>query len=325
MNITFCVSRLANKFNFFSIQTGWHFSVEHRKRNLEDLLVEHGKLSPDEGRALQKLAHLLQRHSFGKGFIGTPFFNVEDDYSYSDFEDILSEKEFRDLEDSFETLDARWQKIWKEERPRLLGWKDVLTEEAEEKITLESLFETLGKLYQVRPRKQYDVYLLVSAPDSGGGGVWSGVSGVITLECSGLEVNEKNKKNLLGTLFHEISHMLSQKFESGVLVPYLRSHNFFEFGNRIENIPTVTFFSEAIVHAFLPRGTLGQKHLGTGSHGLYKAIFDEGKDYPFLAKWGVYVAERLSELGREYVEQEKSLDKGFLDKVKRALEQFLEE
>ncbi|MEA2020283.1 MAG: hypothetical protein U9M98_00930 [Patescibacteria group bacterium] len=324
MSFNFLISEPVNKFNFFSIQTGWHFSVKHRKRRMEGLLTRYGELSSEEDRALRKLAHLLKKHSFGKGFVGTPFFRVKDGYSYSDFERILNRGEFEDLEGSLEILDARWKRIWGEEQSKLLDWEAVFTRAFEEDVNLEEILGILGKLYCTKPRERYFVQLLISAPGSGGGGAWSGIGNVITLECGGLAVNEENKKDLMGTLFHEVAHLMSRNFQNDVLIPYLRSNDFFGFGARIKNIPTVTFFSEAIVHAFFPRGVLGRNYLGIRCGDLYEDIFEEGKNYPCLAAWGVFVAEQLGRVAGSYVEEAKALDEQFLDLVRDTLKQFLE-
>ena len=119
----------------------------------------------------------------------------------------FSEKEIKTYLNAMESLETRFNKVWKIESKKFKNIEKLLSDKFNQTKT--EITNDLKVLFkdQINLEAEIEVILLLSTEESGnGGGGANNGPNIISLECS--SINPRDINYLLSTLWHEITHLI---------------------------------------------------------------------------------------------------------------------
>lgn len=288
MKFLFIVNKWANFYFFIQNLSEWHFI--NRKTYNAYWRKELGPFSAKEKEALKKLKDIHSKYSFGKKYLGKPFFLSKNPWRV--LEKQLSEKELTELGKIFSVLQAKFEALYKKERPSLMRWKKELQKKANNKLLIHSINNSLAALYNAPLLKnEIKVYLLFSSPTTFGGG-GSINNQRITLEISQFPL--KKIKSAAGAIWHEVIHAYFEKY---YFLPLLHK-------NFPDDSEAVDLIQEATARAvFFPGGVLEEKFLKTTT------------PMSGISKRHIQSFLELKKLVKGYLQKNKSFDNKYIEKA----------
>jgi hypothetical protein len=331
-------TKTGNFFHFLSNLAEWHFSC---RRNYNEIWLEKtGPLNDEEKQALRQLAKLLIKYHFSSGqkgpddpgpsqFLGIPFTIYSDKEVWKKVEEWVEPNELVALKSVFEIFTPRFEKLWKEEKPKLAEWKTTLNKELAKK-KYDNLEKDLEAFFHQKPKYSHiDVYLLMGVAGTTGGGANIGPARV-TLEPTG--VSTDMVAEMLNVLYHETAHLtlehghyqnLLEQFLQSLRGKFTEKHAFFHSGQG-----TRTVVNEAVMTSLLPEGYLAEKYFGGDIFEKVEKIL--GKNFEKIRKGGrddfvayrIFAAAKLYPVAKDYIENRKPVDEDYLQKVWEVFEDF---
>jgi|GEM_PF-2035515 len=278
MKISFNISKSANQFFFIQNLAEWHFSC--RASFNKEWLEQTGSLSDKEGKALNVLKKLLVKYDFSK-IKNDSSINIYEYFTrYDELKDkrILGETEIKTYLSAMDVFEGRFEKIWKADLVKLEIVKEILKKafEKEKKAVLKDLKIIFKD--KINDNQDFEVYLLLSAGPSGGGGGANIGPGRVTLECSSLEERLVNHK--IAVLWHEITHKLIKTYIEDYGKEFIKQNKIKALDKVIKNC-SFNYSSELLVHSFFTNmSAFTEKYFPTTiSTKLFESVKNEDSEW----------------------------------------------
>lgn len=295
--------RLTNLFLFV-----FHLSLSHfssKKFYRDEWLQRVGPLTKGEKSSLVKFGKLLNNRIWRDNpYLGGAFFRPR-----------LSKNEpqkIREINDLLTVLSPRFEKIWQEDRRKLLRWQEILRE-AVKAEKLSPLFKILAQFFgEETALKNVGVFLLSGAGNRCGGFAIPQIKGV-ALECSGMPYG--NEERVLETLIHETAHLLYDRSNYKELLgrEVIKLENSLGrkemFGRPLEVAVNETVFTTVV------NGYLGKNYLGGDLRKIAGRHFSSTLKVENFYDWILYSYLRMFEKTERYLENKRRVDKTYLDEI----------
>ena len=346
--------------NFFFLIDNLAFPIDSMHEDYNHGWVDKfGQLSESEKDALERYK-ILKRSVWDKGgrelldrFEASFYQSSESDsLEGGDLSEILTKKQLQEIDTIFESFKDRFQSMWVDYRPILVGNQALLQREVSSvRVVFNESFSAIGKLYgSDNFSEQVEIYLMMR-PDPGfrGGRMVSQKPPKIMVESGVFDPQDKEQMSHLWLLLlHELTHAC---FESD---------EFFEFLDKyLAKKPPLAHFLEKYPATKTPiaatRRAMGEMIINSVEYSSYvrgkfehgytggpkdgEVILEEFRDYfkrksikdikekrsTLLIGGGntyQYIAWKLEEVVRHYLENGKGMDEKFLDGVYKVLEEF---
>ena len=205
------------------------------------------------------------------------------------------------------------------------SWRQKLTE-SQNILGFDAITADLSMFFGSKPQlpDQIKVILLLSSPNSNGGGANTG-TGSVTLELSGMPIDRL--VDVWMTLWHELIHAYwesSQSYQE-VLNPFLTGLNQDGTQSLVENVDLGILIKEAISDSLLPSGYLASKYFGIDSEQKFSQIISRSGPNSTapnsLRYWRARLAQKLLPLTTKCIESGRPLDQAYLDEIRSLLRQ----
>lgn len=288
MKFIFIINKWANFYFFIQNLSEWHFS---NRRNYNQMWKkEFGPFSTKEKDALKKFKKIHLKYSFGKRYLGRPFFLRKN--PWRDLKKQLLKIEFIDLKNIFSIFKPKFKMLYEKDLPLFIKWQKKLREKANNKVLIDLINKVLANLYNTSSlRKTIKVYLLFSSSTTFGGGANIDTKNV-ALEISRYPL--KKIKSAIGCIWHEVIHTC---FENYYFLPLLRK----KFPKDQDAVDLVREITIRVV--FFPGGILEKKILKIST-----PINEITKKY-------TQSLFSLRELVKKYIQKNKHFDKEYIEKT----------
>ena len=202
------VSKSANFFFFVDNFSEWN--IYYRKRYNEEWIKRFGKLTKKEKVALKNYRLIMQKYEkFGiPKKIRRCFYQKSDNIkvSFKKIHKILNKDEVNTLENSFNILQLRFEKMW-EENEMVLNQNKKAASLAYKKLSkkIGLIYFNLKSFYGDKSSKTYlfNIYLIIS-PSRGGKAI---DKNIISIETGNLDLKKKNQFiEICFSIMHELAH-----------------------------------------------------------------------------------------------------------------------
>lgn len=314
MEFKFYIYKTGNLFHFISNLTEWHFSC--RRFDNEFWLKKTGPLTQKEKGALKNLKKLLIKYNFGENFLGKPLMGFSEKEAKERLTGLVTRTELNKINKSLDIFEERFEKIWKNEYTILKQWKKKLESS---RINEEEIAKTLNIYFDTvpNPNKALKVYLLISSPNYGLNGGANIGTGKITVEISDIALFER----ATATICHEAIHSLYREKIHNEIEKYLTTNKVEKElldiwpGRSIFNL-----FNEAIVSSLTPQGYLSEKFFNLIVQNNTKSFIKSMKKNKKIRS---YIARKMYSTTKDYIENKKQLDQGYIRKVHKSYLDYL--
>ncbi len=315
------IYKIGSLFHLVSNFTEWHFSCSEYSNKA--WLKKTGPLSKEEKKALKDFRKLVLKYNFERKFLGKPLMGFSEKIAWEKLEKLFKKNEFEKIKKIFKVFEPRFEKIWGNEYPRLLKWKQFL--EKSNQNLVRNICKDLEIFYKSKLKnKNLYVYLLISGdPESLGGQANIGKD-KITLEIGGTDFKRKN--DVLQTLFHEMAH---RKYENNycrkLIKKYLKNH---KLEKEIKKLgfagKSETLLNEAITSSLIPEGYFTEKYFKKKIGKIDKKFIAWIKKNPQIRfKIRVYISRKMLNTTKDYIENKKTIDENYLKKIHKAYRDYL--
>ncbi len=208
MKLKFIVSKTANFFFFIDNLSEWN--IYYRKKYNEEWIRQFGKLTKQEKKALRNFRLMMQKHQKTNvpKKLRNCFYQKPDDikFAFNRTTKLLNKKEVSVLENSFNILQPRFEKVWDRYLTVLLHNKNVASlayRKLENKLNL--TYSKLENFYGNKSAKRYlcNVFFIIS-PNRGGKAIRKNV---VSIEAEMLDPKDKYQFiRLWFSIMHELAH-----------------------------------------------------------------------------------------------------------------------
>jgi hypothetical protein len=298
LQIDYVISESSNRYAFVSDLSDWNGAVFPTRR--KEWIKRTGKLTAADTSMLEKFGAI---HKASDPLL----FLIFSDSQYPDPWRIVGKKiglqKTQELKNILDYFDARFQKIWETEKPKLERLRKNFIQKD---IAATSTVKSITCLCGIKEKKSQRITCLfgmsaASVPDCNG---WtSGKS--IMLECSGWPA-KRIKEIYREIIPHELFHILLRN--NGRLLKNLRelaAENETSLAKiNFEGYSSRMTFEEVILSSFIPEGYLIHKKL--------EAPCKKPKDFQAVRQQFAYL---LRSEAKKYVVMGKFIDKVYLEKV----------
>jgi hypothetical protein len=221
-------------------------------------------------------------------------------------------------------LNEKFAKIWAIESPRLREWQKILNDYD---FNLDGTLGKIKKFFGVKElNEEISIYLILSFSNHALHAETKKIENLITLEISNLDFKNLNK--VVSILFHEITHIIfeyslkKQALEESFSV-LKENLGFFNIERSIRNY----LIEESIVSSIAGQGVnyVNRKFFPENITDKEKSFFanlnykDNKNNYSYQVK---AVAYQFSDLTREYLDNNKEVDKEYCDFVIKSWVRF---
>ena len=309
--------KIINLYSFISHLSQWNELVCIPQRKKE-WLKKTGKLTNAEKQALSEFSEIFQKAQSNLEPIF--LFNDEQEIWPNLIKKVGNQKTLR-TQAIFKILEKKFGLIWQTENKKLKVIRESFeSNEAKVKSNL-LVIEKLCGLAKNQLPSQIELKLLLSSNQKEECQGWS-FKEVVVLECSGWPITKINY--LISNIFlHECFHIFLQKNQK--LLSEIRSvvKDNQQLINKVKlkNWPAEVVFKEALISSFLPEGYLAEKFLKINP---IKIAQDKlaSKKLDNFSRLRFFCALNLYPLAKEYCEQNKQIDKHYLEKAISCLKKF---
>lgn len=291
MQFSFTINKLAVFYFFVQNLSEWHFS------NRKDYNIlwrgELGQFSSEEEGVIKQLGKIHLRYPFGKQYLGRYFFLEENPWGI--LEQKISLEDFIILKDIFSILENKFNIFWKREEPLLLAWQIELSSKINIPPLIAQVVELLKVIFNTSPSEvDIRVNLLPSSPTHTGGGT-NIDSKNISLEISRYPLQQIN--HAMSLVWHESIHLCFQK---QYFLPLISE----EFPDDQQKVDLI---SEIAIRSLFPRGILGIR------------LFKNKPRPKLMNETSPQQTIEFLNLAKEYIDNKKSFDKEYVQKMSRIL------
>jgi hypothetical protein len=317
MKIEIKYPKLANLYSFVSNLSQWNklVCVPERKK---EWIQRTGGLSQKEKKYLEEFSQIFQKAEI----------NLEPVFLFENSKKVwlIVSKKIGKINSSkiqliFKIFGNRFKKIWDKENKKLkILAQELIKRKPQINHNLEIIKKLCGLTKQRLPQKIKVILLLSSGLKEDCQG-WA-FKGKVALECSGWPI--KRMDYLINNIFvHECFHILFKKNKK--LFSAFKSivNKNRQFINKIglEKWTPEIIFEEALISSFLPEGYLSEKNFKINSRKITQREIAKKKVDDFT-KLRNFCALHLYDLAKKYVDDSKSLDKFYFEKVTECIRDF---
>ena len=218
-------------------------------------------------------------------------------------------------------LNEKFDKIWEIEYPRLIEWQKILNDYD---FNLDGVLEKITRFFGVKElNEEISIYLMLSFSSHALHAETKKNENLITLEVSSLDFNNLNK--VVSILLHEIIHIIfgyslkKQALEKSFLSAKELSKESLAFFN-VEGLIRDYLIEESIVSSIAGQGVnyINQKFFPENITEKERLFFanlnykDNKNNYSYQVK---AVAHQFGNLTKEYLDNDKEIDKEYCDFV----------
>lgn len=302
-------------FLFFLLEiSGLRKQYTFTKRSRE-WLKRIGPLSKEEKKLLKIFSKIIKK--IKSGSINTVFLSSEGKVSLNDFFMKINEKDREVIKTILRRFEKKFQIIWEEQNHNFLKIKRYYIRN---NIYIKKIISKLLKLCGIDRRKikTLPIYLLLSSSNKNdflARFSWS-INPSIFLECSGWKI-ENRDKFLVAILIHEIFHIALRKNNKLIKLIkdyYIKSEKDLSKINKIF-LNNFTSFEELIISSFIPEGYLSEKYLGIPIKKIALGKKIDVKNILDFSELRQRIAYLISPISKRYTEENKVLDKPFLNNL----------
>jgi hypothetical protein len=296
--IDYVVSNLSNRYAFVSDLSNWNNAVFPTRR--KEWIKRTGKLTPTDISMLKKFSVV---HKTSDPLLFLLFSDPRYPDPWRAVSGKIGSQKTQELGNIIEYFDARFQRIWKTEKPRLERLRKIFIQKD---IAATTIVKGITRLCGIKERNTERITCLLgvsasSVPDCNG---WTS-GNVIVLECSGWPA--KRMKEIYKEIIpHELFHILLRN--NNRLLKNLRelaAENESSLAKiNFEGYSSRMAFEEIILSSFIPEGYLIHKKIELPRR--------KPKDFQAVRRQFAYL---LRDEAKKYVIAKKPIDKAYLEKV----------
>jgi hypothetical protein len=287
MNLSIKVSRLSNLLFFAS------------KTNKADLV-----------------SHDLQKYLLSEQF-NLSFYGKSENEIWKQIEKIIGKGKTKEMKKSILSLNLVFIPYWHKASKNLFLWKQYFQKN---QYLFQEVIIKLKKLIGVKSFaiSKIPVYL-ISDPLSKDKEInawfsWMPKQSFIVIE---IPFNLKIPNNFfpLAVLVHEFFHLILRKNKNLFLkITDIAKKNDKLFAGRVEDMPNRIFLEELLISSFIPEGYLSKKYFNT----KIVSYTSKPKD---LLEWRKFVAFKLYQLAKKYIDNNRQIDENYFKYLIRAIKQ----
>lgn len=284
----FIISRWSNFYFFISNLSEWHFSC--RKIYNEHWIKATGTLTKEEKNELGNFSLIRKEYPDTKSIFEKAFFTSVNPFAELTRE--ISQEKIDLIKKTFRILTKKFDVIYNQDLPLLKKWEEKLSNQTDNKLN-KNIIKKLENFYNVLTPKNLSMicYLLISP--IGHGGMVNINDFSITQELSHYPLEKLT--NILAAIWHEIIHLF---FDKKFLQIFLREYFH-------EDMKKVFIYKELIASSLFPGGILGQQFFNQTFPKILYSQFNLKET----------TTQQIFELSQKYVEQNKFIDKKYIDKL----------
>lgn len=326
MNLYYQITKTGNLFHFVSNLTDWHYSVRSSYKSY--WLKKTGNFSIEESKALVKAKELFIKYSFGQNFWGKVFLRRSEEDVWQIAEQNFGKEDTESFKIITNVFVLKFEKLWIEEEKLLHNWKDEL-EKSQSKYAPDSLVNKLDILFNTKVKfdPQVKIILLMCSPTTiGGGGANIGL-GAITLEVSRKSLNDI--QFVWFNFWHELVHTYWERNNeyADMLIEFVNKKEQDELPSPIKKVPLKAVIGEAVIESLIPMGYLSNKYFNFDSEKYFKEktlqLRESGVNKTeSLSAWRCFSADKLFNIAKDYVENNKPIDEEYFEKVAEAVKEY---
>jgi len=291
MKFSIIINKLANFYFFVQNLSEWHFSNQKDYNVLWRKELE--QFSMDEEDALKQFKEIRLQYKQSRTYFEQAFFVAEN--PWKSLEKNLPQNEYAAVQKIFNLLENKFNLIYEKNLVLLNQWKEILQEKINDPALTESIADAISTLLNTTPSKsEVKIYLLFSAPNHTGGGANIDDES-ISLEVSQYSLDGAN--HAMGIIWHETIHLC---FQNQYFFPLVLK----QFPDDRQKADLI---NEITIGSLFPRGILGVRLL---------------KNKPasrLMTKINSEQTIRVSNLTKEYISDQKSLDEKYIRAVAEIL------
>lgn len=270
-----------------------------------------GKLKNNEKVSASQFKKAL--NNFSSGYLEAQFLQFKGKELQSKLSENMGIKNLRILNKILNLFLPRFNKIWIQEKNNLENIKQNLNNELK---ALDKIFIDIKKISGTNTedfdRKKIPVHLTISSHNHNDILGWFSIMGDhidLVLEYSH---QEKKKTNfLILVLVHELFHLAVRKNQDlKALIEKISNQHNKELGKFSKNMSPAMILEELLISSFVPEGFFSSYYFGSKIHTINSYRNKKGNSDLVLARR--FCAYKLKNLAKEYIFEEKVIDKRYL-------------
>ena len=304
LNLNIKISKFSNLYSFVSDLSQWgdYKYFEYRKK---EWIRKTGKLSKKENNLLLRFKNIQEKSN---EHIELFFIFEKESEIKKKLKHVLSREDLGCIFYILSCFENRFNVIWENIEKKLLWTKERI-----EKKNIDPVIVDIFSLCDInkKDRLKVDINLLIS----GFSDLHGWVSGSdIAMECSGWRKKDINE--LINTIMpHEFFHILiskNKKIKKEISMMVTKEKERINNVNKNFGLSNQMFLEELVLSSFIPEGYLLEKYSKININKNYK---DNINSKDKLRVLRLYIADKMRDVAKEYVEDNKVIDKNYIEKI----------